>query len=141
MPEVRIKGLFQKILPIGLFLHFLIGLVPFSNEVRLVLRDLPLLWGKSNEERRIDMLGGVLDSVEDHGFIAECEREIPADAEVLIVSNSMANVYMLNYYLYPRKTAVDREALGESYWTVHHYSPKTRGMNSITGPQENGAPD
>lgn len=131
----------RKLILLGLLLNFLAVCNPLIAEIRTLLKDLPLLWGMSNEQRRTVMLGGVLDSVEDHGFIAECEREIPADAEVLIVSNSMANVYMLNYYLYPRKTAVDREALGESYWTVHHYSPKTRGMNSITGPKENGAPD
>lgn len=141
MPEVRIKGLFQKILPIGLFLHFLIGLVPFSNEVRLVLRDLPLLWGKSNEERRIDMLGGVLDTVEDHGFIARCNREIPPDAEILVVSNSLANVYVLNYYLYPRKTAVDKATLDKSYWVVHYNSPKALGTNRIERPGGVGALD
>ncbi len=131
----------RKLILFGLLLNFLVVCNPLIAEIRTLLKDLPLLWGKNNEQRRTVMLGGVLDSVEDHGFIAECEREIPADAEVLIVSTSMANVYMLNYYLYPRRTAVAREALGESYWTVHHYSPKTRGMNSITGPKENGAPD
>ena len=141
MPNPRIGNLFGKALLLGLFAHLLLGLLPLAREARLALREMPLLWGMSNEQRRTVMLGGVLDSVEDHGFIAECEKEIPADAEVLIVSNSMANVYMLNYYLYPRKTAVAREALGESYWIVHHYSPKARGMNAITGPQENGAPD
>lgn len=128
----------KKLLIGGLILHFLIASIPLVAEVRLIMRDLPLLWGKSNKERRIVMLGGVIDSIEDHGFIARCKEEIPLDADVLVVSNSLINVFILNYYLYPRRTNVESEALGNHYWTVHYFTPKALGLNSIEGPRQSG---
>lgn len=100
---------------VGIFLHFLLVLSPLAHEAHLIIRDLPALWGKTNEQNRIAALGGLPDSIEDHRFIVRCKGEIPPDADVLIVSNSITNVYILNYYLDPRKTNVDESALGESY--------------------------
>lgn len=141
MLDTKGKNLLGKVFLFGLFLHFLLGLIPLANEARLILQEFPLLWGKSNEERRTAILGGVLDSVEDHEFIARCNSEIPADADVLIITNSMANVYTLNYYLYPRRTGVEEKNLGQDHWTVHYFSPKALGLNNIERPQDNGAPD
>ena len=131
----------RKLILVGFFLHFSIAVLPLITEIRAVIRDLPLLWGKTNEERRTVMLEGVLDSTEDHEFIARCKREIPLDADVLIVSNSMGNVYILNYYLYPRKTSVDRSALGKSHWIVHYFTPKALEKNRIEKPRENSVLD
>ena len=140
MPEAKSENLLGKALLLGLFLHLIIVvLAPLTREARLIIQDMPLLWGKTNEERRAVMFGGKLDLVEDHEFIARCTREIPVDADVLIVSNSMGNVYILNYYLYPRKTAVDRDDLEKIHWTVHYYSPKALEMNRIEEPKKDGA--
>lgn len=131
----------RRLILLGLLLNLLVVCNPLIAEIRTLLKDLPLLWGKSNGERRIAMLGGMLDAVEDHEFITRCTSEIPPDANVLVVSNSMANVYILNYYLYPRKTGVDKGMLGKSYWVVHYNNPKALGMNRIEGPGGDGADD
>ena len=131
----------RKLILVGFFLHFSIVVLPLITEIRAVIRDLPLLWGTTNEERRTVMLEGVLDSTEDHEFIARCKREIPLDADVLIVSNSMGNVYILNYYLYPRKTSVDKSALGKNHWIVHYFTPKALEKNRIEKPRENSVFD
>ena len=131
----------RRLILLGLLLNFLVVCDPLIKEIRTLLTDLPLLWGKSNGERRIAMLGGMLDAVEDHEFITRCTTEIPPDANVFVVSNSLANVYILNYYLYPRKTGVDKGALGKSYWVVHYNSPKALGMNRIERPAANGTLD
>ncbi len=131
----------KKLLIVGLVLYFLTASMSLVAEVRLIMRDLPLLWGRSNAERRIVMLGGVIDSIEDHAFIARCQEEIPPDADVLVVSNSLTNVFILNYYLYPRRTGVDSKALGNHYWIVHYFTPKAFGLNSIEEPRQGGTPD
>lgn len=142
-PDSREKAIRQlrKIIFAGLFLQCLTALGPIAKEMRFIARDLPALWGTTNEERRVAMFGGLLDSVEDHEFIARCKKAIPPGAEVLIISNSMGNVYTLNYYLYPRKTSVDASALGENYWIVRYFTPKALGMNKIEEPHKNGAVD
>lgn len=131
----------RKAIVCGLFLHFLAVSMPLFAEVRTAVQDFRLLWGKNSDERRAVMWGGLLDSVEDHEFIAGCNREIPSDADVLIVTNSMANVYILNYHLFPRKTSTGEENLDGEYWTVHYFTPKALELNRIEGPQKSGAPD
>ena len=141
MSAAKTISLWGKLVLFGLFVHVFLCLGPLAKEARVVLRELPLLWGAGNEERRQTLLGGVPDSIEDHEFIARCDREIPPDADVLIKTNLPTNIYTLNYYLYPRRTGESKETLREGYWTVHYYTPKARGLNDIKGPGENGESD
>ena len=125
----------------GLLVHFLAVCIPLFAEVRTAVQDFPLVWGKTSDERRVVMFGGLLDSVEDHEFIASCNRQVPSDADVLIVTNSMANVYILNYHLFPRKTSTDEDNLDGEYWTIHYFTPKALELNRIEGPQKRGTLD
>ena len=134
-------GRLAAVLLIGLFVHFLVALPPLAAEVRLIAREWPLLWGKSNLERHVVMLDGRLDSIYDYEFIARCEREIPEDAEVLVHMDSPLNILILNYYLYPRKTSFDSKNLCDRYWTVHYVIPKKTGQSSIERPGGDDRPD
>jgi hypothetical protein len=128
------KNPVSVLLVAGLFLHFVISVFPLAAEVRLLAREAPLLRGRSNEERRKLLLDGKLDLVEDHEFIARCQRELPIDAEVLIITNLPANTFILNYYLYPRKTSDAPETLRDGHWAIRYFTPKAAGQNVIKGP-------
>lgn len=135
------ERLLKKALVVGLLIHFAAAFTPLVAEVRLMLRELPLLWGKTNEQRRSLMHWGGMASSEDSEFRARCQEEIPPDADVLIVTDSLTKVFILNYYLYPRKTGVDELLLGDHYWTVYYFPPKPLGPNRIEKPQQNGSSD
>ncbi len=96
----------KRVLLAGILIHFAVAFTPLVAEVRLMLRELPLLWGKTNEQRRALMHWGGMASSEDSEFRDRCRREIPPDADVLIVTDSLTKVFILNYYLYPWETII-----------------------------------
>jgi len=124
----------RRILLILILLHVLVAAKPLGLELKRTVRDMRVLKGKDNNERLRLMLGGVLDSVEDHEFISRCAREIPPDADVLVVTNVMTNVYTLSYYLYPRKVYSSEAGPDNQYWIVHYFTPKALGLNKLEGP-------
>jgi hypothetical protein len=104
------------------------------EEANLALREMSLLKGKNNWGRLTGMFQGKLDSVEDYQFLARCEKEIPLDATVLVDSNSLTNVFTLNYYLYPRRMYTNADSITTPYWVVHYFTPKALDLNTIEGP-------
>lgn len=123
----------------GIFLHLLIGSFLLAKELNEVAHDFPRIMGAPDEERRAAIFNGTYDLAEDSHFIARCQREIPLDADVLIVSNLVTRALILNYYLYPRRAAIHEEVLGDGHWIVHYHVPKALGMNRIERPI--GSPD
>lgn len=138
---MRVHRLLHRLLLIALVAHLLVSLVPLAAELRMMLREWPLLWGKSNIERLVLTFGGRIDSMFDYRFIAKCQNEIPEDAEIHLISDKPTDVLILNYYLYPRKTSIDVEVLGDHHWTVHYSTPKGLDMNSIKEPETNAQHD
>jgi hypothetical protein len=124
----------RNILIGGLILHFFLAAKPLMEEANLALREMPLLKESNNWGRLTCMFQGKLDSVEDYRFLSRCEKEIPPDAAVLVVSNSLTNVFTLNYYLYPRKVYSTADSIKSPYWVVHYFTPKALGLNTIEGP-------
>jgi hypothetical protein len=134
---MRVHRLLHWLLLMALVAHLLVSLVPLAAELHMMQREWPLLWGKSNIERLVLTLGGRMNSQFDYRFIAKCQNRIPEDAEVLVISDDLGDVRILNYYLHPRKTSIDAEFLGDRYWTVHYYTPAGLDMNSIKEPETN----
>lgn len=64
-------------------------------------KDVAKFWNKSSELKREGIYG------EFYRFISRCDRRIPENASVLLVTNDLYYYYYASYYLYPRRVLVN----------------------------------
>lgn len=80
---------------------FLVACRSLFLEIQLVGRETWLTRGMDNERRREVVYGNF------YRFISACNAQIPENANVLLVTDSLFEYYYVSYYLYPRRVLVN----------------------------------